>query len=55
MENGHTGLTTDAVLDLADMLRVPAAWFFTDDWRWPEESGAGGGEWPDEPPPKRYP
>jgi DNA-binding XRE family transcriptional regulator len=55
MENGHSSITVDAVLDLAAILRVPAAWLFSDDWVWPDGGGAEGGEWGDEPPPNRYP
>ena len=48
IEGGLTGITLDAVLDIADALKVPVVWLFSDDWTVP----AG---WPDEerpsPPP----
>jgi len=47
MENGVGSVTVDAVLDLAEAMRVPVTWFFTDDWTQPpglaESLGLGGG------------
>ena len=37
MELGRTGTTVDAAFDIADALRVPIAWLFTDDWTYPPD------------------
>ncbi|MFC1410527.1 helix-turn-helix domain-containing protein [Streptacidiphilus sp. N1-12] len=54
-EAGETSMRLTQVWKLADGLRVPVTWLLSDDWTWPTRGGAGGGEWPDEAPPKRYP
>jgi DNA-binding XRE family transcriptional regulator len=46
LENGTKSVTLDAVLDLADALKVPITWLFTDDWSTPDGGGSGGGEAP---------
>lgn len=55
IENGRIATSVDVALEIADALKVPATWLFSDDWVWPNEGGAQGGEWGDEPPPKRFP
>ena len=47
LENGYGTVTLDAILDLADALRVPVTWLLTDDWHspgWRNEGGERGGE-----------
>lgn len=48
IEGGRTGITLDAILDIADALKVPPAWLFSDDWTLP--AGWLDGE-PSAPPP----
>jgi transcriptional regulator with XRE-family HTH domain len=37
IENGRTSITIDAALDIADALRVPVVWLFSDDWEMPDD------------------
>lgn len=49
LENNAGTVTLDAILDLADALRVPVTWLLTDEWHspgWRNPGGAGGGEPP---------
>jgi transcriptional regulator with XRE-family HTH domain len=39
LENGHSGMTLDAILAIADVLKVPDTWLFSDDWTWPDGQG----------------
>jgi DNA-binding XRE family transcriptional regulator len=54
-EAGETSMRLTQLWRLADGLGVPVTWLLADDWVWPSGGGPGGGEWPDEPPPKRWP
>jgi transcriptional regulator with XRE-family HTH domain len=47
IENGQAAVTVDAILEIADGLKVPATWLFSDDWAWP----AGGSADATPPPP----
>jgi transcriptional regulator with XRE-family HTH domain len=32
IESGRSGVTLDVILDVAEVLRVPATWLLSDDW-----------------------
>lgn len=50
MELGRTGTTVDAAFDIADALRVPIAWLFTDDWTYPPDWADRDPDAPPRPP-----
>ena len=35
IEGGRTGITVDAIIDIAGALKVPVTWLFSDDWSTP--------------------
>ncbi len=43
IEGGRTGITLDAVLDIAYVLGVDVTWLFSDDWTQSEGSTAAPG------------
>lgn len=50
IEGGRSGITLDAVLDIAYALDVPPAWLFSDDRPLPEGGAGGGNPHPGTPP-----
>ncbi len=58
IEGGRTGITLDAVLDIAYLLGVDVTWLFSDNWTLPEDAdhapGAPPVQAPSAAPPERH-
>lgn len=55
IEAGRDSFLVDQAVKATLHLRVPLAWLFSDEWTRSDGSGAGSGEWADDPPPMRHP
>lgn len=54
IEAGRDSFLVDQALKAAIVLAIPVAWFFTDDWTWPDWHSEGDGETPPDRARKRH-